>query len=144
MTETKDTAARFVTAFNAHDEKTLNELHASDVSSSARQAASRPPTRTRQRPTATRWLKGFPNGKMTVRNEIVSAPWIVQEVTMEGTNTGPLEGPIGTIQPTHKHVVGKGVQVLKIENGKITEARIYFDMVDQLTQLGLMPVPATV
>jgi predicted ester cyclase len=81
---------------------------------------------------------------MTVRNEIVSAPWVVQEVSMEGTNTGPLEGPMGTIQPTHKHVVGKGVQILKIENGKITEARIYFDMVDQLTQLGLMPAPATV
>ena len=35
MTETKDTAARFVTAFNAHDEKTLNELHASDIKFSA-------------------------------------------------------------------------------------------------------------
>ena len=81
---------------------------------------------------------------MTVRNEIVSAPWIVQEVTMEGTNTGPLEGPMGTVQPTQKHVVGKGVQILKIENGKITEARIYFDLLDQMTQLGLIPTPARV
>jgi steroid delta-isomerase-like uncharacterized protein len=142
MTETKDTAAHFVSAFNAHDEKALNALHAEHIkfeapgfkASNAHEATAYP----------MRWLKGFPNGKMTVRNEIVSAPWIVQEVTMEGTNTGPLEGPMGTVQPTHKHVVGKGVQVLKIENGKITEARIYFDMVDQLTQLGLMPAPATV
>jgi predicted ester cyclase len=143
MTETKDTAARFVTAFNAHDEKTLTELHASDIKFSA-PGGFKATNAHEATAYATRWLKGFPNGKMTVRNEIVSAPWIVQEVTMEGTNTGPLEGPMGTIQPTHKHVVGKGVQVLKIENGKITEARIYFDMVDQLTQLGLMPVPATV
>ena len=35
MTEVKDTAARFVTAFNANDEKTLNELHASDIKFSA-------------------------------------------------------------------------------------------------------------
>jgi limonene-1,2-epoxide hydrolase len=41
-------------------------------------------------------------------------------------------------------VVGKGVQILKVENGKITEARIYFDLLDQMTQLGLIPTPATV
>ena len=142
MTEVKDTAARFVTAFNAQDEKILNELHASDIKFSA------PGFKATNGHEATayakRWLKGFPNGKMTVQHEIVSAPWVVQEVTMEGTNTGPLEGPMGTVQPTHKHVAGKGVQILKIENGKITEARIYFDMLDQLTQLGLMPAPATV
>jgi predicted ester cyclase len=143
MTEVKDTAARFVTAFNSHDEKTLNELHASDIKFSA-PGGFKATNAHEATAYAKRWLTGFPNGKMTVRNEIVSAPWVVQEVSMEGTNTGPLEGPMGTIQPTHKHVVGKGVQILKIENGKITEARIYFDMVDQLTQLGLMPAPATV
>jgi predicted ester cyclase len=143
MTEVKDTAARFVTAFNAHDEKSLNELHASDIKFSA-PGGFKATSGHEATAYAKRWLKGFPNGKMTVRHEIVSAPWIVQEVTMEGTNTGPLEGPMGTIQPTHKHVVGKGVQILKIENGKITETKIYFDMVDQLTQLGLMPAPAAV
>ena len=143
MTEVKDTAARFVTAFNAHDEKTLNELHASDIKFSA-PGGFKATNAHEATAYAKRWLTGFPHGKMTVRNEIVSAPWIVQEVTMEGTNTGPLEGPMGTVQPTSKHVVGKGVQILKIENGKITEVKIYFDMYDQLTQLGLIPTPATV
>ena len=143
MTETKDTAARFVAAFNAHDEKTLNELHASDIKFSA-PGGFKATNAHEATAYATRWLKGFPNGKMTVRNEIVSAPWIVQEVTMEGTNNGPLEGPMGTVQPTHKHVVGKGVQILKVEDGKIVEARIYFDLLDQMTQLGLIPTPATV
>ena len=143
MTETKDTAARFVTAFNANDEKTLNELHASDIKFSA-PGGFKATNAHEATAYAKRWLKGFPNGKMTVRNEIVSAPWIVQEVTMEGTHTGPLEGPMGTIQPTHKKVVGKGVQILRIENGKIAEVRIYFDLLDQMTQLGLIPAPATV
>jgi hypothetical protein len=31
-----------------------------------------------------------------------------------------------------------------VENGKIAEARIYFDQLDQMRQLGLMPTPATV
>jgi predicted ester cyclase len=143
MTEIKDTAAHFVAAFNANDEKALNELHASDIKFSA-PGGFKATNAHEATAYAKRWLKGFPNGKMTVRNEIVSAPWVVQEVTMEGTNTGPLEGPMGTVQPTHKHVVGKGVQILKVENGKITEARIYFDLLDQMTQLGLIPTPATV
>jgi predicted ester cyclase len=143
MTEIKDTAARFVAAFNANDEKTLNELHASDIKFSA-PGGFKATNAHDATAYAKRWLKGFPNGKMTVRNEIVSAPWIVQEVTMEGTNTGPLEGPMGIVQPTHKHVVGKGVQIVKVEDGKITEARIYFDMLDQMTQLGLIPTPVTV
>jgi len=143
MTDVKDTAARFVAAFNAHDEKTLNELHAADIKFSA-PGGFKATNAHDATAYAKRWSKGFPNGKMTVRNEIVSAPWIVQEVTMEGTNSGPLEGPMGTIQPTQKHVVGKGVQILKIENGKITEAKVYFDMLDQMTQLGLIPTPAIV
>ena len=143
MTEVKDTAAHFVTAFNAHDERALNALHADNIkfdapggfkATNARDATAY----------AMRWLKGFPNGKLTVRNEIVSAPWIVQEIIMEGTHTGPLEGPTGTVQPTHKKVVGKGVQLLRIENGKIAEARIYFDLLDQMTQLDLIPTPVMV
>jgi predicted ester cyclase len=141
MTEIKDTAAHFVAAFNANDEKALNELHASDIKFSA-PGGFKATNAHEATAYAKRWLKGFPNGKMTIRNEVVSAPWVVQEVTMEGTNTGPLEGPTGTVQPTHKHVVGKGVQILKVENGKITEARIYFDLLDQMTQLGLIPTPA--
>ncbi len=143
MTDVKDTAARFVAAFNAHDERALLALQADNIkfeapggfkAHSAKDASEY----------AMNWLKAYPNGKMTVRNEIVSAPWIVQEVVMEGTHTGPFESPTGTIQPTHKRVVSKGIQVLKIENGKITEARIYLDMLETMTQLGLIPTPATV
>ncbi len=142
MTDVKDIATHFIAAFNAHDERAMLALHAADIkfeapgfkASNAHEATAYP----------LRWLKGFPNGKMTVRHEVVSAPWVVQEVIMEGTNTGPLDGPGGKIQPTNRKLVSKGIQVLKIEDGKITETRIYFDQLDQMAQLGLMPVPATV
>jgi predicted ester cyclase len=80
---------------------------------------------------------------MKVRSEIISAPWVVQEVEMTGTHTGPLESPTGTIAPTYKKVQGYGVQLLRVENGKIVEARLYFDQLDQMNQLGLIPQPAT-
>jgi predicted ester cyclase len=140
MTEVKDTAARFVAAFNAHDEKALNLLHAEHIKFEA-PGGFKVSTAHEATAYSVRWFKAFPNGKMTVHSEIVSAPWIAQEVVMEGIHTGPLEGPTGIVQPTHKRVVGKSVQLLRIENGKIVEARIYFDMLDQLTQLGLIPTP---
>ena len=142
MTDVKDTATHFIAAFNAHDERAMNSLHAAEIkfeapgfkASNAHDATAY----------AMRWLKGFPNGKMTVHHEVVNAPWVVQEVVMEGINTGQLDGPGGKIQPTNRKLVSKGIQVLKIEDGKITETRIYFDMLDQMAQLGLLPAPATV
>ena len=112
MTDVKDIATHFVAAFNAHDERALGALHASDIKFEA------PGFKASNGHDATTyamgWLKGFPNGKMTVRHEVVNAPWVVQEVTMEGTNTGPLEGPGGKVQPTTRKVVTKGIQALTI------------------------------
>jgi hypothetical protein len=34
--------------------------------------------------------------------------------------------------------------MLRVEGGKIAEARLYYDQLEQMTQLGLMPAPATV
>jgi hypothetical protein len=63
---------------------------------------------------------------------------------MESTHTAPLESPTGSITPTYKKVVGYGVQLRRVENGKIADARIYFDQLDQMTQLGLIPAPTAV
>jgi steroid delta-isomerase-like uncharacterized protein len=143
MPQVTDTVARFVAAFNAHDEKALNALHADDIKFNA-PGGFKATNAKDATAYATTWLKAFPDGKMKVRSEITSGPWVVQEILMEGTHTAPLEAPTGTIPPTHKKVVGYGVQLLRIEDGKIAEARIYFDQLDQLSQLGLIPTPATV
>ena len=143
MPEVKETTDRFVAAFNAHDETALEALHADGIrfnapggfkATNAKDATAY----------ATTWLKAFPDGKMKVRSEITSGPWVVQEILMEGTHTAPLESPTGAIAPTYKKVVGYGVQLLRVEDGKIAEARIYFDQLDQMRQLGLIPTPATV
>ena len=143
MTESKDTTARFVAAFNAHDEKALNELHSDDIKFNA-PGGFKATNAKDATAYAMTWLKAFPDGKMTVRTELTSGPWVVQEILMEGTHTAPLESPTGTIAPTYKKVVGYGVQLLRVENGKIAEARIYFDQLDQMSQLGLIPAPTAV
>ncbi|HYL08875.1 MAG TPA: ester cyclase [Candidatus Udaeobacter sp.] len=143
MTESKDTTARFVAAFNAHDEKALHELHSADIKFNA-PGGFKATNAKDATAYATTWLKAFPDGKMKVRSEITSGPWVVQEILMEGTHTAPLESPTGTIAPTYKKVAGYGVQLLRVENGKIAEARIYFDQLDQMRQLGLIPATASV
>ena len=143
MAEAKETTARFVAAFNAHDEMALNALHADDIKFNA-PGGVKATTGKDATAYATTWLKAFPDGKMSVRSEITSGPWVVQEVLMEGTHTAPLVTPTGTIPATHRKVTGYGVQLLRVENGKIAEARIYFDQLDQMKQLGLIPTPATV
>ena len=143
MPEVKETTDRFVTAFNAHDERALSSLHADDIKFTA-PGGFKATNAKDATGYAMTWLKAFPDGKMKVRSEILSGPWVVQEIQMEGTHTAPLESPTGTIAPTHKKVVGYGVQLLRVENGKIAEARIYFDQLDQMMQLGLIPTPATV
>ena len=142
MPEVKDTANRFVSAFNAHNESALLALHAESIkfnapggfkAANAKDATSFP----------MRWLKAFPDSKMTVRTELVSGPWVIQEVTVEGTHNGPLETPSGTISPTYKKIRNDAVHCFRIENEKIAEARVYFDNLDLMTQLGLIPMPAT-
>ena len=143
MAEAKDVAAKFVAAFNAHDEGALLSLHAANIKFEAPGGVHLNNTADATA-YALRWIKAFPNGKMTVRNEIVSGPWVVQEVTLEGINSGPLEGPMGTVRPTGKKFSGKCVQLLLIEHSQVAEARIYFDQVEMMLQLGLMPAPAAV
>ena len=143
MPEVKETTDRFVDAFNAHDETALYALHAADIKFNA-PGGFKATNAKDATAYATTWLKAFPDGKMKVRSEITSGPWVVQEIVMEGTHPAPLDAPTGAIPPTHKKVVGYGVQILRVEDGKIAEARIYFDQLDQLSQLGLMPAPAAV
>jgi steroid delta-isomerase-like uncharacterized protein len=143
MTEVKDTSDRFVSAFNAHDEHALNELHAADIKFNA-PGGFKATNAKDATGFAMTWLKAFPDGKMKVRSEIISGPWVVQEITMEGTHTAPLVTPTATVPATHKKVVGYGVQLFRIENAKIAEARIYYDQLDQMTQLGLIPTPVAV
>jgi steroid delta-isomerase-like uncharacterized protein len=143
MPEVKDTTDRFVAAFNAHDEHALLALHAADIKFNA-PGGFKATNAKDATEFAMTWLKAFPDGKMKVRTEITSGPWVVQEISMEGTHTAPLQGPTGIIPPTHKKVTGYGVQLLRVHEGKIAEARIYFDQLEQMSQLGLIPTPATV
>lgn len=137
MQDAQQVAAMFVEAFNRHDEARMRELNAADavleapgdVRLQGADAAAQ---------YAMGWLRAFPDGGMTVRHEHCAGDVVVQEFAFEGNHESPLAGPGGEIPPTHRHLTGRGVQILAISDGKIVETRLYFDQVQIFTQLGVM------
>lgn len=134
-------AAKYNDAFNAHDETTLKSLIAPNARFSA-PGDVRLVGKDAIIGYTNSWMKALPDAKITVTNEIVSAPWIVQEFTFDGTHKAPLTGPMGTIQATNRKVSGQCVSITRFENDLSVETRLYFDVVQLLTQLGVMPLPA--
>ena len=62
------------------------------------------------------------------------------EGVFEGTHTGTLHAPDGTeISPTDRHISGKFSEFFVVRDDKIVSVHLYYDQLDLLTQLGLMP-----
>ena len=141
MIDTKQLAGRFVEAFNAHDEKALLAL---DTPDSTLTSPGSPVLHGAQASSgyAIAWLNAFPDARMVIRNEIITGDTIVQEFTFEGTHKATLHAPSGDLPATGRRLSGRGIQVLKVRDGLIADTQLYFDQVDVLTQLGLMPTPA--
>ena len=63
-----------------------------------------------------------------------------------GTHTGPLVLPDGTeLPPTGKRVEVKGMELVRVRDGKIVVDNLYYDNLAVAAQFGLLPqsVPAT-
>lgn len=143
MGEARHAAQEFVDAFNAHDEARIRSVTSEnaafeapgDVKLTGADAMTE---------YAMGWLRAFPDGRIELKNTVVAEGWAVQEFTFEGTHEETLVGPAGEIPATHRHLSGRAVQIMKVDGGKIADARLYFDQVDVLTQLGVMPAAAAI
>ncbi len=85
------------------------------------------------------WKEAMPDVVGTVTNTLVSGNTVTLQITWEGTQTGPLEGPMGTIPASGKRQVTPAAWILTFEGERIKESHHYFDMVTVLTQIGAMP-----
>lgn len=64
----------------------------------------------------------------------------VDEGYFSGRNTGPIALPTGDHLPaTQKEVRVRGVDVATVREGHIVDYRLYFDQMEFLGQLGLLP-----
>ena len=87
------------------------------------------------------WRRAMPDVKGTVTNAFASGSKAVLEVTWEGTQTGPMDGPGGTLPPSGKRQTTRAAWVFEFDGDKIKESRQYFDMMSFMQQIGAMPQP---
>jgi steroid delta-isomerase-like uncharacterized protein len=141
MADAGEVAREGTEAFNAHDEQRIRASYADNVTFEA------PGDVKLEGADATTgyamvWLNAFPDARLDVHNELVCGDWVVQQFVFRGTHTATLASPAGDVPATGRRVEGRGVQVIRVVNGKVAEEHLYYDQVEVLTQLGLMPEPA--
>ena len=85
-----------------------------------------------QKKTAADFRAAFPDLQVTVDLLIAEDDMVVVRVTNEGTNTGPWGGT----PPTGKHARFSGVNIFRLENGKVVEIWNHRDDLGVMQQLG--------
>lgn len=145
MFDLKEISARSLAAFNAHDADALASLDDPSIVSTFPSPTGRSEARGREGSKAYNqsWFNAFPDAKTTITNELVTGDYIVQEGTFQGTNTGTWKSEVTDMPATGKSLKGEYVLIAKVKDGLIVSSNLYFDQVQVLTQLGLMPVLAT-
>ncbi|MEP7165458.1 MAG: ester cyclase [Ferruginibacter sp.] len=81
------------------------------------------------------FLTGFSKISFTIKDVFGQGDKLVKYWNFKGTHTGPFFG----IPATGKTVSLDGTTLVRMKDGKIAEERDFFDNMDFMTQLGLMP-----
>jgi ketosteroid isomerase-like protein len=144
MADLKEIAERGTAAFNAHDVEALAALDDPNVVYSTPGPTGRAEYRGKEAGKAynQNWFTAFPDARVTIVNEIITSDAIVQEGTFHGTNTGPWDTGSGEMAATGKAVDGTYCLVSKVRDGRIISGNLYFDQVELMGQLGLIPAAA--
>ncbi len=79
-------------------------------------------------------LNAFPDGRLTVNDQIGEDDKVAVRWNFTGTHKGELMG-----HPTGKQVTMTGISIVRIVNGKIAEAWEEWDNLGMMQQLGVVP-----
>ena len=82
------------------------------------------------------FLTGFSNIKFTIKDVFGQGDKLVKYWNFQGTHTGDFFG----IKATGKNVNIDGTTLVRMSNGKIAEERDFYDNLQFMQQLGLIPV----
>lgn len=129
-------AQRHFAAFAANDWETYKADLAPDVTYEEVATGQVAKGRDSYVETVKRWKTPFPDLKANVLNSYSSGDFMITELEWVGTQTGPLPSPFGILPPTNKLGSVKAVLISKIKDGKISEARHYFDLMTVFMQAG--------
>lgn len=144
MASTEELAKAFYEALNAHDVAKLGEQLSDDIM--YWEASLPDPINGRE--AVQKHFKGnwetFSDTTVKLVNRIESGEWIADQMEWTGTNTGPIEIPgQPPIPATGKQAQATAVAVVRTEEGKIADLKVYYDNLGVLAQLGIMTPPGS-
>lgn len=88
------------------------------------------------------YMDAFPDEKPVEIRHFVDGDTSITQWRSEATHTGPLMMPSGEmLAPTGRRVSTSGVTVQETRGGRIVRQVFYFDNMEFLKQLGLLPEP---
>jgi predicted ester cyclase len=86
------------------------------------------------------YMAAFPDEHPTQIRHLADGNTVVTEWKTEATHNGPLMMPTGeTLPATGRKISSSGVTVQDIQGGKVIKQVFYFDNVEFMQQLGVMP-----
>jgi steroid delta-isomerase-like uncharacterized protein len=137
MGRAREISDRYTDLINAHDAQGIAALFAEDG------IFIDPTGEYRGREAITQYWEGFfqafPDMQGRDEFEAESGDTAINEWTASGTNSGPLEGPEGSIPPTGKQITVRGADAITVRDGLIQSHRVYYDQLAFMIQLGLLP-----
>ena len=87
-----------------------------------------------------KYLTAFPDGQMTVDDQILEGEKIATRWTGRGTHKGEIAG----IAPTGKQITVTGLTISRLEGDMVVEDWTTWDTLGMLIQMGAVPAPAQV
>lgn len=138
MQTNKELLERYVELYNAGDLDACMELYADDAVQRMHDGVFEGVDAIQVR--LARDLTAFEDATYVVDSFFAAGDEFADEWTFTGTNTGPLRLPDGTeIPPTGRRVEIKGMEYVKVQDGKIVVDNLYYDFLAAVVQLGLVP-----
>jgi steroid delta-isomerase-like uncharacterized protein len=85
--------------------------------------------------------RACPDARLVLRSSVEEADRVAVEGTFVGTFTETLDGPTGPVPPTGRAFSVEFADFFQIRDGRVVAHRVYYDQVDFLGQMGLVPAP---
>jgi steroid delta-isomerase-like uncharacterized protein len=85
------------------------------------------------------WKEAMPDVSGTIRKSLAADGTVAQEILWEGTHTGPLQTPAGTIEATGNRVSTLGTLWVTFKSDKAHEVTHHLDVLTILQQVGALP-----
>ena len=141
MSATRSAFDAWMNAFNSHDEAAVRALTGENCVFEGPGGA-RLEGRDAVVGYAMVWLNAFSDARIDASTVVVDGDWVAMTGMFTGTHDGTLSGPDGDIPATGRRLEGRCSQFVRFADGRSVEEYLYYDQMDVVTQLGLVPETA--